>query len=133
MPPSKPRRKASLKISATKEDDGADAEETAQLETPRKRSKRGPQQKNAKEKVTESVPSSSHTKRRAISKSKDPTDKGIKKSRRLTDGHEDGDDPPAEKENLTKKKVAGHQRVTDRVDLPKLWDGEKALKNGSYS
>jgi len=40
----------------------------------------------------------------------------------------------AEKEAIPKKKNASnHQRITERVEIPKLWDSEKALANGSYS
>lgn len=41
----------------------------------------------------------------------------------------------AEKEATPKKKNASndHQRITERVEIPKLWDSEKALANGSYS
>lgn len=32
-----------------------------------------------------------------------------------------------------KKKAADHQRITAIDEIPKLWDSEKALKDGSYS
>eukprot|EP00980_Cylindrotheca_fusiformis_P026366 scaffold15973_cov120-Cylindrotheca_fusiformis.AAC.7 len=32
-----------------------------------------------------------------------------------------------------KKKASDHQRITDRDDIPKLWDSKKAQENGSYS
>jgi hypothetical protein len=39
----------------------------------------------------------------------------------------------AAKKSPAKKKAADHQRVTERDELPKLWNAEKAMENGSYS
>jgi hypothetical protein len=41
--------------------------------------------------------------------------------------------PAKKKKSPTKKKASDHQRITERDDLPKLWDAEKALAEGSYS
>ena len=39
----------------------------------------------------------------------------------------------AKKSPAKKKKAADHQRITEQDEIPKLWDAEKALANGSYS
>jgi hypothetical protein len=46
----------------------------------------------------------------------------------------DSEEPEKKKKSPTKKKkAADHQRITERDEIPKLWDSEKALKDGSYS
>ena len=37
------------------------------------------------------------------------------------------------KKSPTKKKAADHQRITEIDSISKLWDSDKARKNGSYS
>jgi outer membrane biosynthesis protein TonB len=39
----------------------------------------------------------------------------------------------ATKKSPAKKKAGDHQRVTEREELPKLWNADKAMENGSYS
>ena len=50
-----------------------------------------------------------------------------KKAPKDQDPGREGDKSPA------KKKAGDHQRVTEREELPKLWNAEKAMENGSYS
>jgi hypothetical protein len=41
--------------------------------------------------------------------------------------------PTKKTKSPTKKKASDHQRITERDEIPKLWDAEKALADGSYS
>jgi exodeoxyribonuclease-3 len=47
--------------------------------------------------------------------------------------NDDDNDDEAKKNPPKKKKAADHQQVTERDELPKLWNAEKAQTNGSYT
>lgn len=77
--------------------------------TPSKKTKRAPKDEAAKETKAE-LP-----RKRSRKTEKDASDEAKKKS------------------PVKKSKAADHQRITDRDEIPKLWDSEKAQENGSYS
>lgn len=74
--------------------------------------------------------------KRAKSSAKvEAADETKKKSprKRTRETEQGASEEPKKKSPARKKKSTTHQRITDRDEIPRLWDSEKAQKNGSYS
>jgi hypothetical protein len=141
------RRSSSTKVEAVKlSDDGL---ENTESKSPRKRARKG-DEKKAEEPASPSLEATSPKKKKQSKtgkvkgspspKAKMATTSKAKASatkKRALKSSESGDESVAskatKKKSPAKKKASDHQRITERDEIPKLWDAEKALAEGSYS
>ena len=148
-------RVSSSKIEAAK--DGDDGLSESPQKSPRKRSRKSdgdsvgaktspaksssPSPKKKKKTTTTTSKAKGTTKTTAKTKKATKT-KGAKAKQAPTGSASDDESvkstnskgkSKAKKSPAKKKKAADHQRITEQDEIPKLWDAEKALANGSYS
>lgn len=144
MPPS---RSSSTKIEATKETE----DEASPRRSPRKRTRKGEEDqeepKPTAKKATAKKTKGATTKKRTIAASDDESvtkkkrTKGTTTKKRASAKASDDESVAStgskgkakKKKSPAKKKASDHQRITERDEIKKLWDAEKALADGSYS
>jgi hypothetical protein len=139
-----PRRSSRVATSA----DGNDGDKEPVVEEKPKATRKRKIKDEAEEE--EPVKKASPTKKKTtaapkpkIPAKKAPATKGASKKKVIkSDPDEDDGSVPstnsktkkgAAKKSPVKKKAGDHQRVTEREELPKLWNADKAMENGSYS
>jgi hypothetical protein len=145
-PATRKTRSASSEIMAAKSDDS----ENVALKSPRKRARKSaddaedstaPSAKTSSPKKKQATKvkgaTKATTKKATATKTKgEPTKKRARKTA-VSDNESiastDSKGEAKKKKSPAKKKASDHQRITERDEIPKLWDAEKASANGSYS
>lgn len=139
-----PRRSSRVATSA----DGNDGDKEPVVEEKQKTTRKRKIKEDAEEEVP--VKKATPTKKKAtasptrkIPAKKAPTIKGSTKKNGIKSEPDEDDGSVssinsktkkgAAKKSPAKKKAGDHQRVTEREELPKLWNADKAMENGSYS
>jgi hypothetical protein len=153
MTPARRSQRTTSAIFASSEDPKETAEETTKITppssiSPRKRGRKAKTEKivgseglteekgeaAATTTATQEPDSPKKKKTKSASKATKEKKKGAEDSVVLTDNN----DSTKKKSNVSqspakkKAKAADHQRITEKDELPKLWDKEKAKANGSY-